>query len=234
MERTRPQAPPGALPGRVQGRSGTFAEPRSLGASGCLKESEEAVRLSRGERFGAQGQRRRDVLLAGKKRQGMDNARAEEPLGEDLVNLRMELLEDLPAALDPARLPPEPPGDRERGELLLTREEGDDLELLPERGAPPGIVPDEPLEPSLDAAPGFHDHPGGLSLCRMVGEVALEAVDEDEAARVFKDDEGIVDIDRGRAVVALEELQGDLVEGDFAERVHRFPPAGSESTWKVG
>jgi len=34
-------------------------------------------------------------------------------------------------------------------------------------------------------------------------------------ARVFQDEEGVVDIDGARAAVILEELEGDLPQGDF-------------------
>lgn len=211
----RARAPRCAGQGRFERRSGARAQPRSLEALGCLKEPKEAIGFAQGERFRAEGQRRGDLLLLLEAREGMDNARAKQPLGEDLVNIRMELLEDLVAALGPARLSPQPPGDGGRGKLLLTLESGEDLELLPERRAPPGIVAQEPLEPSLDAAPGLHEDPGGLSFRGKEREVALEAVHEDEAARVFQDDEGLVDIEHGRTVVCLEELKGDLPEGDF-------------------
>ncbi len=210
---TRPRGPCCARPGRLERCSGARSQPRSLEAIGSLKEPEEAAGFAQGERLRAEGQRRGDLLLALKKREGVDDARAKEPLGEDLVDLRVELLEDLVAALGPARLSSQPPGDGSRGKLLLTLDGGEDLELLPERRAPPGIVAYEPLEPSLDPAPGLNDHPGRLSFRGKQGEVALESVHEDEVARVLQDDEGVVDVDGARAVVALEELERDLSQG---------------------
>lgn len=145
----------------------------------------------------------------------MDNARAKEPLGEDVKNLRVELLEDLVTALGPACLSAQSAGNGRGGELFLELERGEDLELLPQGRAPPGIVAHEPLEPSLDPAPGLHQDPGGVAPGRKEREVALEAVDEEEAAPVLKDNEGVVQVDGARAVVTLEELERDLPQGDF-------------------
>jgi hypothetical protein len=145
----------------------------------------------------------------------VDNSRAKEPLGEDVKNSRVELLEDLVAALGPACLPPQSAGNGRGGELLLEFERGEDLELLSQARAPPGTIAQEPLEPSLDPAPGLHQDPGGVAPGREEREVALEAVDEKEAASVLQDDEGIVQVDGARAVMASEELERDLPEGDL-------------------
>jgi hypothetical protein len=215
VEGTCGRALPGARPSRLERRPGARAQPRSLESIGCLKQSEETAGFAQGERLRAQGQCRGDLLLERKERQSVDNARAQEPLGEDVKNLRMEFFEDLVAALGPACLSAQSAGNGRGGELLLARERGEDLELLSERRSPPGIVAHEPLEPSLHPAPGLHQDPGGVAPGRKEREVALEAVDEEEAARVLQDDEGIVQVDGAGAVVSLEELKGDLPEGDF-------------------
>lgn len=226
--------PPDTCPCPIEGPSGALPEPRALDAIGGFKESEKTVCLAETERLGAEGKRCGDLLVALKERERMDDARAKEPPGEDLVEIGMELLEDLPAALDPACLSLQGPGDRGRRELLLPLQAGEDLELLPEGRAASGIVQLKPLEASRHATPGLHEDPCGLSVGRAEREVPLEAIDENEPARVFKHDQGMVGINCRHAGVTLEELKGDLPELHLPERAHSPGRSGSESTWNVG
>ncbi len=91
VEGTRHRAPRYCSACRLERRSGARSQPRSLEAIGCLKEPKEAVGFAQGEPLRAEGQRRGDLFLTLKERESVDDARAEEPLGEDLVDLRVEL-----------------------------------------------------------------------------------------------------------------------------------------------
>jgi hypothetical protein len=91
MEWTRHRAPRYSSACRLERRSGARSQPRSLEAIGSLKEPKETVGFAQGERLRAEGQRRGDLFLTLKERERVDHAGAKEPLGEDLVDVRVEL-----------------------------------------------------------------------------------------------------------------------------------------------
>ena len=132
-------------------------------------------------------------------RNGVDHRRAKETLGQDLIDLRGELLEDLCPKADPAGATLQTAGDGALGELLYLVEIGDDVELFAQRRSSPGIVPPQALELSLHPLPGLHDDPHVSAALRLRGEVTLEAIDEEKPSGLFEDQERVFTLQRGVA-----------------------------------
>ena len=164
-------------------------------------------------------------------RNGVDHRRAKETLGQDLIDLRGELLEDLCPQADPAGATLQTAGDGALGELLYLVEIGDDVELFAQRRSSPGIVPPQALELSPHPLPGLHDDPHLSATLRLRREEALEAVDEEEPPGLFEDEKRVVVLQRGVNCVSAEELERDLAHGDLSHTAHRSVASGSERTW---
>lgn len=101
-------------------------------------------------------------------------------------------------------------------EWLFAAESVEEIEVLPEGGPPAGVIEPQAVDPGLGPAPGFDDDPGpGLSP-PLEGEEPLEAVDEEESSPILDDDEGVIAVEIGAERPGLEELKGDLLDGDLA------------------
>jgi hypothetical protein len=146
----------------------------------------------------------------------------EETLGERRGGVGGKAIDDLEAPLHPGSSSPQAPAKGVKREAVLLVEVVEDQKLLPERGAPLGVIEAEALELRLGAAPGLHQCPGARFPLGPQGEESPEAVDE-----------GVVPLGAHGDVPWGEELRRDAAEGDLAQ-AHAFSFLGSERTWKVG
>src|SRR2546426_826953 len=90
----------------------------------------------------------------------LGHAETEETLREGGGGVGRKAFEDLDPSLHPGSSSPQPPAKGVKGEAVLLVEVSEDRKLLPERGAPLGVIEAEALELRLSAAPGLHQGPG--------------------------------------------------------------------------
>lgn len=228
---------PRRRPQPLEGRSGVLEHAGPLSAVLAPQELQEADRIPQPEPCRRDPEGRPHLLLGGESREELGDRGAEEPIAEEIRDLRREPLQDLEPPAHPFLPPAQPPCDLARREAFPEVEVTQRVDLLPQCRLAGGVVPAQPLELRLNPPPGLHDRPGPGPAALPQGQVALEAVDEKEPPLLLDHHEGIVPVDLARAPRVPEELEGDLFEGDLADR-HRglrgSRCAGSERTWKVG
>lgn len=231
LDAPRPRASSRRYTRRLERRARALSEPSALSLARGPEELDERPGLAAGEVARRDGERRGELLVPGQRCQRVEHTGAMEPRVKELEHLGTELAEDLEATLDPLGLSPQAASDRRRREFFCVGESGQDLELLEDASAAPGVVAREALKKPLDPPPGFHDDPGLLDARSAQREAALEAVDEDEATRVLDDHQRIIEVDGAGGGRPREELERHLGEGDLPERAHRAGSAGRERTW---
>jgi hypothetical protein len=178
------------------------------------------------------------LLIAGKSGEALGDGDREEAIGDEARGIRGKRLQDGKAFLHPGLLLPKAPEDGMDGKLLLRAEIDEDVEFLPEGGAPGRVIEPEAVKLRLRPGPCFLDDPRLLISPGLQGEEPLEAIDEEKSALVLDDDEGVIAIGIGGDRLGRDEFGRDGGEGDFAD-AHGCAPGiafagGRERTWKVG
>lgn len=233
------------LPGGIQGPGGKTALERlpglleHAGASRAVRGPEdlhEEGGLSQAEAGRADRERRGHLFPGRETAQLLGDAYPEEPGGEEIPDFRDETPSDLEPPLDPD-LPPHEPARYGAGrQPFLLVEVPEALGLLAQARPAAGIVAAQALELGLGPRPGLHQDPGASLAEPGQGQVALEAVDEEDPASLLDHEEGLVGVHVARAIGLGEELERDLRERYLPEG-HGSPRSGSSgraSTWKVG
>jgi len=217
---------------------GTLPHPGALGAVVGPKELQEPEALPQVELRRLDGENRRRLFLDGQGGHSQGDADGEEWLGGEGGRLGGKRLEDFESSLHPGLPLPQRPRDGVGGESLGAVEIREDLELLAESGAPGGVIEPEAVDLGLRRGPGLHDDPGRLRSPGLQGEEPLVAVDEEEAAVLLDDHQGMVLVGVGPDLLWLKEVEADTGERNLTEahaRPDRFTSAGGrERTWKVG
>jgi hypothetical protein len=179
-----------------------------------------------------------DLLLGREAGHTLGHGDGEEGIGDEVGRLGGEPLQDLDAPLHPGFLLPQASGDGVDGEAFDAVEIVEDLELLPQSGAPGRVIEAEALDLGLDPGPGLLDDPGLLLPKRLQGEEPLEAIDEEELSSLLDDHQRMVAVCVRRGGRRLEELERDGGEGHLPQAHGRHPLFASagrrERTWKVG
>ena len=109
------------------------------------------------------------------------------------------------------------------GEVFRVAEVIEEVEFLPEGGAPGRVIEPEEVELGFGPRPCFLDDPGLLLSPSLQGEEPLEAVDEEEPPSVVDDHQGVVGVGVGGDLLGPEELGGDVCKGDFPHAHGRSP-----------
>jgi hypothetical protein len=211
-----------------------FSRTRSLERVLAREDPEEAHAL--GERESRPGDRERggDLLSPGKEREGVDERDPEELPGEDALDLGGEPPEDLEPPGDPALLLLKDAGNGVLAQAILLEEAPQERKLLPEARPAPGVIQAEPLELRLEPSPGLEDDPRRPDALGPERHVALEAIDEEEAAGFLGDDEREAGVDDLSASLGITELERDLLEQNLSHAHGSSFEAelgGIERTW---
>jgi len=220
----------------LEGLPGLLEHPGPCWAVTGPKDLHEERRLPQAEAGGADRQSGGHLLPGGETTQLLGDAHPEEPGGEDVPDFRDEAPSDLEPSLDPGLPPDEPAGHGAGRQPLPLVEIPQDLGLLAEARPSPWIVAAQTLELGLGPRPGLHQNPGTSGAELGQGQVALEAVDEEEPASFLDHEQGLLMVHVARAVGLREEIERDLSERYLPES-HGSPRSGSSgsaSTWKVG
>lgn len=209
---------------RIEMLPGTLSQPGAIRSVVGLEELQEPDGIPQ-VKLRLLDRKHRGHLLLG--RQGGDSlghGDGEEAIGDEVGRLRRKPLQDREALLHPRLLLPQATEDGMDGEVFLLAEVIEEVEFLPEGGAPGGIIEAEAVELGFGPGPGFLDDPRFLFSPGLQREVPLEAVDEEEPAAVVDDNEGVVDVGVGGDRLGQEEFGGNVGEGDFSD-AHGRPPA---------
>lgn len=233
----------GGLRGRAcdegfQMLAGPLAELRAVEPAVCLEELQEADGLSPVELRLLDREHGGHLLLERQGGDSLGHGDGEDAIGEKGGRVGGEPLQDLETPLHPGLPLPQSAGDGVGAEAIAVVEIVEDLELLPEGGAPGGVIEAEAVDPGLGPGPGLPDDPGLLLPARLQGEEPPEAIDQEEPSGRLDDHQGVIGVQVGGECRRMEEVEGDGREGHLLDAHGRHPPfasaEGRESTWKVG
>jgi hypothetical protein len=151
-------------------------------------------------------ERRGHLLVGGKGGDSLGHGDGEEGVGDEVGGLGGKPRQDGEAFFHPGLLLPQATKDGVDGELLLGADVVEEVEFLPEGGAPGGVIEPESVELGFGPGPALLDDPGLLLSPGLQGEEPLESVDEEEPAAVFDDHQGVIGVGVGGDLPGPEEL----------------------------
>jgi hypothetical protein len=202
---------------------GTLPQPSAIRSVVGLQELQEPDGFSQVKFRLLDRERRCHLLVGGKVGDSLGYGDGEEGIGDEVGRLGGKPLQDGEAFFHPRLLLPQATEDGVDGEVFLLAEVIEEVELLPEGGAPGRVIEPEAVELGFGPGPGFLDDPGLLLSSSLQGEEPLEAVDEEEPAPVVDDHQGVVGVGIGGDLLGPEEFGGDVGEGDFPDAHGRSP-----------
>jgi hypothetical protein len=158
---------------------GTLPQPGAIRSVVGLQELQEPDGLAQVKLRLLDRESRGHLFVGGKGGDSLGHGDGEEGIGDEVGGLGGKPLEDGEAFFHPGLLLPQATEDGVDGEVLLVAEVIEEVEFLPEGGAPGRVIEPEAVELGFGPGPALLDDPGLLLPPSLQGEEPLEAVDEE-------------------------------------------------------